>query len=216
MADGNSNQTDLSKSFDAILLHDVIDGLRRARQDSSQGVRRDLIRTMFAAIEGSAWGYRQHVSSIAKSIDELSPMMDMAFSESTYFVSETGKLEQQTRFISLTAMIRFTTRVAQQFSPDLHIDFGDKSWAEFQQAIAIRNRITHPKSMSDLEITDDDISTVTSSLFWLLETIQHVMEVTNQRAASYLKSTRNFLGQLVGGNEVALALYQSALQSLDQ
>ena len=100
MEDENSNKTDfpteLSKSFDAILLHDVIDGLRRVRQDPSQGVRRDLIRTMFAAIEGSALGYRQHVCSIARSIDELSPLMDMAFSETTYFVNETGKLEPQT------------------------------------------------------------------------------------------------------------------------
>ena len=112
-------------------------------------------------------------------------------------------------------MIRFTTRVAEQISPDLHVDFGDRSWAEFQQAIAIRNRITHPKSISNLEITDDDIAAVTRSLFWLLELIQQVMEAPNQRAASYLKTTRNFLSQLVNGDKVALALYQSALQSLD-
>ena len=207
MADDNSSEAnlsvELSKSFDAILLQDVIDGLRRAQGYKSQGVKRDLIRTMFAAIEGSVWGFRQHVRSIAESVGELTTIMDMAFSESTYFVSETGKLEQQTRFISLTAMIRLTACVAQQISSDLQLDFGSKGWAEFQQAIAIRNRITHPKSIQDLEITDNDIALVTRSLFWLLEMIQHVMETTNLRAATYLKSARNLLAQLVSGDEVA-------------
>lgn len=142
--------------------------------------------------------------------------MDMAFSESTYTVSSSGKLEQQTRGMSLTTMIRFTTRIAQDISPELQVDFGSLGWQEFQQAIAIRHRITHPKSAADLEITEDDIALATRSLFWLLEIIQNVMQSTNLRAESYLKSSRNFLSQLVNGDKVALAAYHNALQSLDE
>lgn len=219
MAEENPNETDfaaeLSRSFDAILMHDVIDSLRRVKQDRSQSVKRDLIRTMFAAIEGSVWGYRKHVSSIAKSVDELTPVMDMAFSESTYSVSKTGDLESQPRFIPLPSMIRFTTQVARKISPDLEVDFGGTGWLEFQRAIAIRHRITHPKSTTDLEITDNDVAVVTRSLFWLLEIIQEVMEATNLRAADYLKYSRNFLAQLIRGDTVALTAYQNALQSLE-
>lgn len=219
MAEENPDEADLaaevSRSFNAILMHDVIDGLRRAKQDQSQGVKRDLIRTMFAAIEGSVWGYREHVSSIAKSVDELTPTMAMAFSELTYFVTKTGELESQMRFIPLTSMIRFTTQIAQKISPDLQVDFGSTGWFEFQRGIAIRHRITHPKSITDLEITEDDVAVVTRSLFWLLEIVQEVMEATNLQAADYLKYTRNFLAKLVNGDTVALAAYQNALQSLE-
>jgi len=219
MADGNPDENhvarELTRSFNAILMHDVIDGLRRAEQDKSQGVQRDLIRAMFAAIEGSVWGYRKHVSSILKSLDELTPLMDMAFSEATYFVNNTGELESQSRFIPLTSMIRFTTRVAQEISPDLTIDFGNAGWLEFKRAIAIRHRITHPKSISDLTIVEDDVAVVTRSLLWLLGIIQEVMEATNLQAADYLSFTRSFLAQLVNGDAVALAAYQNVLRSLE-
>jgi hypothetical protein len=208
-----SDQTMLD-SFRGILIYDVISAFERAQKDNTQSAKRDLIRTIFVAIEGLVWTYREHVRSVAQSTDELTPIMALAFSETSYFVSETGKLEQQTRFISLTAMLRYATRVAEEISQDLKIDFGCKGWSDLQKAIAIRNRITHPKSKTDLELTSEDIKVAQSSLFWLLGIIHSVMEATNNSAKSYLADMTTFIDKLTDGDEEAWAEYRDAANLL--
>lgn len=202
-------------NFRGILIYDVISALERAERDNTESAKRDLVRTIFVAIEGLVWTYREHVRSIAQDVSEITPAMEMVFSEQTYFISETGEYKQQTRFISLTAMIRYATRVAQGISPGLSIDFGETGWSDLQKAIGIRNRITHPKCKSDLDISGDDIKTVTASLFWLLELIQEVMSATNTSARNYLDGLRFFSDKLASGDKIAWSLYQEARASLE-
>ena len=46
--------------------------------------------------------------------------------------------------------------------------FSHNGWEKMQRALAIRHRITHPKSPEDLEIADDEMDTVRDAHVWLL------------------------------------------------
>ena len=61
------------ESFIGILLFDVIDAIERHGGAGSQSSKRDLIRTGFAAIEGVAWIFREHIVDAARTTSNLDP-----------------------------------------------------------------------------------------------------------------------------------------------
>ena len=121
----------------------------------------------------------------ANIIEPLSQIQEFAFAEKSYAVSDNGQIQEQIRFVSIPSMIRLTTQIAEQLDTELEIDFGVVGWADLKQAIKVRNRITHPKSISDLDISDTDIAIIQSGLLWFLGSVyiqrQHLRAATKFR-----------------------------------
>lgn len=69
--DDKNVQRAFREEFLGILMHDVLLAIQRRNLDDTQATRRDLIRTMFAAIEGASWEYREHVRSVATDLESL-------------------------------------------------------------------------------------------------------------------------------------------------
>ncbi len=194
-----------------ILVQDVISSFERHDIEPTQSNKRDLIRTIFAAIEGLSWTYREDVRSTANTIDPLSPLMELAFTETSYFVSEKGFVQEQTRFISMPAMIRLASRVAEQICPKLKIDFGVAGWTDLQLAIKVRNRITHPKNISDLQVSNGDIEISNSALLWFLKLTNDVLEATLSASKQYLSEIRLIVEKMKAGDEEVLKQYRAVL-----
>jgi hypothetical protein len=155
--------------------------------------RRNLLRTMVSAAEGATWVYRTHIFSTAKEMDATNPLMEMAFAEASFSVSEKGEIIPQARFVSLTAAIRMATRVAQSLHPDVDVDFGCSGWNHLRGAIVARNRITHPKNMDDLSLSKQDIQNAKEGFFWLLSMSMDVMELCTKAFAAHVAITKDFV-----------------------
>ena len=211
--DDKAVQRAFRENFLVILMHDVLLASQRRDLEDVQATRRDLIRTMFAAIEGASWEYREHVRSIAADLDSLPPLVEMALSEKTYRVAENGEIDEQVRYISMPAMIRLTTRLAESICPGFEFDFKNDGWVSFQTSIKIRNRITHPKSITDLEITDDEIAVCQSACFWIIHLTLYFTELTMLELSRRTKLLKQFVDKLIAGEEATLAEYQAALAS---
>lgn len=201
-------------SFYVILMKDVILARERIEDNDTPAARRELIRTMFAAIEGYVWQYRSQVRSTVDAVSEISPMMALALSETNYSVSEAGKLTEQKRFLSMTATIRLVTRLAEANCSGLKIDFTVLGWSNLKRAIAIRNRATHPKNHSDLNITGRDIADSMAGLFWLLDMICTVLEAMTGLASEHLHDVKMLVQQLKAGDPATLAAYRTALGTI--
>ena len=204
------------ESFIGILLFDVIDAIERHGGAGSQSSKRDLIRTGFAAIEGVAWIFREHIVDAARTTSNLDPAEEVALSEISYQVTEQGKITGQTKYLSLIATIRLTARIAEKLSPDVKIDFSESGWVGLQQAIKVRNRITHPKSRFDLVLSDEEVRTSVGALFWLLEEVERVMAAANVAIKEYLVKFSEILTQLKKGDPAILAEYQAAADALQE
>ena len=211
--DDKAVQRAFRENFLVILMHDVLLASQRRDLEDVQATRRDLIRTMFAAIEGASWEYREHVRSIAADLDSLPPLVEMALSEKTYWVAENGEIDEQVRYISMPAMIRLTTRLAESICPGFEFDFKNDGWVSFKTSIKIRNRITHPKSITDLEITDDEIAVCQSAYFWIIHLTLYFTELTMLELSRRTKLLKQFVDKLIAGEEATLAEYQAALAS---
>ena len=203
------NSHTLEEGFISILLGDVGSAMQRYDASQSQQHRRELIRSIFAAIEGYVWLFRNHVVEAARSLGKLELDEEIALSELSYHVSDKGKVLAQPRFVSVLAIIRLTARIATRLSPELEVRFDTADWHRLQKASAIRNRITHPKSRKDLELTGDDAVACLDAFFWLLEISTSAMEATNSALAKFNADFRAVVAELKRGNPEVWAAYHA-------
>lgn len=198
-------------SFFLILFKDVDAALARHEKEDSQATRRDLIRTAFAAIEGLVWIFRVEIVDAAEATYGLEEGEKEVLQERQLSVSEQGKISAQTRFLGLIPTVRLVARIASRLNGAEHFDFGSSEWEAFRKAIAIRNRITHPKCASDLHVSKDDVSKVTGALFWFLEKHVEVLAGTVKVRKKYLGEFAEVLERLQSGDPEVTALYKSLL-----
>lgn len=204
-----------SAIFIALLIDDVIAARSRLAIADTQTARRDIVRASLATMEGLAWIMRQHVAAALAGLDALTPMAELALSETAYSVTTDGQVVEQPRGLPLPTAIRLAVSQARIISPEIEIDFSEAGWSRVRHAVTIRNRITHPKPGNDLTITDDDLNVVASGLLWLLATNEYVMASTNLALVQHNKDIRELVDRLRAGDPDALAAYHAVLDDSD-
>jgi hypothetical protein len=202
---------DVRSSFMGMLLADVsrADAAHKANPD--QGAKRDLVRATFAAIEGAVWSFREHIRSLAIATEDLSDAERTVLSEIAYSVDKTGRLSPQTKFLTLPSAIRLCARIGERIAPMARIDFSSAGWQNFTTAIAIRNRITHPKSLDDLTLSDGDLRSCADALHWFLEASTSLLQAVISAAREHVQGVRNVLNDLKSGDEETLRIYRSLI-----
>lgn len=182
--------------------------------NGSQSNRRHLIRALFAAIEGMVWTYREHIVDVAKSCDTLTFAEEFAFSEVSYSVTSQGKIIELARFVPTLAMLRLTTKLAERLDQNLVVRFDEAGWEALCKATEIRNRITHPKSESDLEISGHDLAICRAGFDWLFELSLKAMESTNVAFRNFTEELVSILESLKRGEPDIVVAYNAAAKSI--
>jgi hypothetical protein len=207
----------LKRKTDARLVRTLLEDAIAAGTSSdapSPASKRNAIRTTIAAVEAIAWLFAEHIASVAHETGNLSAAEQLALSEKSYQVNNRGKVSEQPRFIPLPSLIRLAANIAARVDRTLTVDFNGAGWSQLQIGLAARNRITHPRTFADLDVTETEIAASMDALRWL-------MEVAEQGMSSTLIILRSFQGQLadiarrlVSGDEDALAEYEAAARRL--
>lgn len=205
----------VANSFADSLISDVIETLAAWNRLRSPARGRNLIRTVFSAIEGFSWLYRNHVIEVARDIDILTSEEEAALAEQAYSVTDNGKISKQSRFIPLTAMLRLTTRIAMRLDSALVVRFDGLGWQQFQDAAKIRNRITHPKREVDLNVSEQDIATCLAAFEWLMTTAVNGMDAAQTALKLHSQELQRLVEALKSGDKGTLAEYHAAAAALD-
>jgi hypothetical protein len=72
--------------------------------------------------------------------------------------------------MSLNRNVRAVYRIAGRIlGGDFEHHFGNNGWAEFQEAITIRHRVTHPKSVEDCRVLSEQVELLVRSELWFRE-----------------------------------------------
>jgi hypothetical protein len=61
------------------------------------------------------------------------------------------------------------------------MNFGNIDWQNVQDAIKVRDRITHPKNAQDLNIDDEEWARIHSGLAWMLKGFTDYFDQVNQK-----------------------------------
>lgn len=197
----------------ASLAEDVIAAREVLSTSDTPVNRRNLVRATLVAVEGLVWEARQQLRTIARDIDELTPLADLALQEQSYQVSANGELIETVKYVPITASIRLVVAQAKLLSPKADIDFSNDGWQNLQHAIAIRNRLTHPKCLHDLDVTRTEIAVINTSFEWLLAEITILLENLVTALRDHVFDIKELTDRLLRGDPTALRLYQKVFQA---
>ncbi len=153
-----------------VLLDDVLRAARRLRVDSDDGSsRRDAIRSVFAAIEGTQWELQRYLLDSAEHVfseAERAFLRDVAFT-----ISENGQVKEARAKLSLKQRTRFSARIVTRLHPSCSVDFESPQWSHLLSSLDVRDRLTHPKNRRDLDVSADELAAAIGGLTWYLGSV---------------------------------------------
>ena len=167
-----ASSIDRTKDFTSVLIADLSTASQRVAVDDTPGSRRDLVRTSLAGVEGMIWFLKVQVFERRRTVSSVSQIELNAIFERSYAVAENGSVREIAKFLPTLTTIRMLAAVIARDFPTFDPDFKGESWRRVRAAIEIRHRITHPKSVSDLDITSEDAKSAEAAFNWVLAFVQ--------------------------------------------
>ncbi len=203
---------ELKHDFFKGLVEDVILARDRNAADDSQAAKRNLVRSTVSAIEGVLWHARLVVLSYLEDLSEPTDIERMALRETSYVVRENGIIVEQPRHVPTTSMVRLIIALYERMLDIEPIDFSGSDWKNFQDYVALRNRVTHPKDAQDIRLSQTDVEVAQAALFWILELSIRFPEKANAALRDQLEIYDAFLQDLKNHDSAALKLYKETLE----
>ncbi len=151
--------------------------------EDTQYNRRAFVRTLFALIEGTVFFLKQTTFSTASSgARRLRADEGLLLLDSTVELSSGGRPQLKTKFIRVEDNLRFAVRMLNKvYDLDLDLKVGSKQWENFKSAIEVRNRITHPKSIEDFAIDNEDLQIMRDLRSWFCRFIADAIRGINEK-----------------------------------
>ncbi len=167
------------------LLDPLFDDAARCEEllqaDDTQFARRTLVRATFAWNEGFLYWMKEHTFRWLISHSEQTMTCDLSkvvlLQDERPKMAPNGTVEfepSHERFKNYCAFILRTA--AECWGVDATTFFGDNGWRNMQDALQVRHRITHPKKVDDLQISDADLVAVGEGAGWLMKCLWEIVQ----------------------------------------
>jgi hypothetical protein len=167
------------------------------------GTRRRLfVRSVFASIEASVYALKQEALSAPEAASRLSDAERALCSEQAFDLNDGGDVVARPAKLRFLPNLRFAFAVsAKVLGQESRLQTGDPRWEALTRSVKLRDRLTHPKRLADLTVTDAEFGDCLVVLVWfeVLMTgalIDHLMRDIEKRAetdeavASVLRSLK--------------------------
>lgn len=165
---------------------------------SEQFGRRMYIRAMFAMVEGTVYRMKQICfSEEYGSYSSFTPAESALLREETYDLDDRGKVVIKQSFLLLVKNIKFAFEAFHKYfgsANNLKID--DAGWESFLKAVKIRNRLTHPKTAIDLNVSDAEFETVRRASDWFEESTSLALNAASDITEEGTRRNKETLKQL--------------------
>jgi hypothetical protein len=151
-----------------ILLDDAFHAAEQIDNGDNQGARRNYVRAVFAAIEGSTYGLKRMILMVWNYRQPKLEPGELEYVIETRF-DKHGKSKRY--FLPFADNVRLSFDVfAKVNGLSSTADYGGNGWKSLRDAAEIRNRLTHPKCSADLEVSYEDLLTVQAASLWYFGT----------------------------------------------
>jgi hypothetical protein len=133
----------------------------RAIGSTDQLDRRTYVRTVFALVEGVSFCQRRHA--------ENDPQLTEGQRENARRAADAAWKAGQRAGEKMKACLRVRSGVAALATAhnlDDPLDTSSNAWQRFQEALEVRNRITHPRTLADCIVKDEDVALVREVHAW--------------------------------------------------
>lgn len=148
-----------------------------ARENTESHLRRRVfLRTIAADIEGCV---NMLAYALASPSNNLSNAELSILNETQYELKENGEPREKTKYYSCVAKWRLVVKIMEQRIGTKHwkIDFENNDFNNFKTIFKTRNRITHPKIESSLNIEDDEMESCIKGYQWFIKNYQGICKI---------------------------------------
>jgi hypothetical protein len=145
--------------------------------ERSQFWRRVLVRSLFAYIEGATHCMKRvaHACQFQPGVEfsdkERGILSEFAFE--LYNKASSGKTK-----MPLKESIKFSFNVYARVHLAKYELNANKGWQALIKSISIRDRLTHPKRVDDLIVSDDEMQVLFEAYTWFDKSIREVQEIS--------------------------------------
>ena len=160
----------------ATLVDDLDCALQIGKTDPSQFAHRTLFRTYFAYVEGISFQLRQITLASLEGTElltdsELAVLREERFQLNAKGIPEAKENHQQVLPNLLFSIRCYVKNHGAKYQPDT----GHHGWESMGKAVAVRDRLTHPKSGSGLEVAEDDAQVLVEAAVWWRRTLLEML-----------------------------------------
>lgn len=144
-----------------VTLHEQVE------ENKKQPLRRAVVRSVFAMIEGSIYRMKQIALEANSPEKQLFSQgeVDM-LAEVTYRLAENGVVKKVPAKISLDGNILFAFKAIERVTKTGYTLEQGADWELLKRSIRLRDRLTHPKTLDQLVVTDQDYGMVLTAWGW--------------------------------------------------
>lgn len=157
---------EIDKLFYA-LVQDVIEVTHVWEQRGDEFSHRLYVRTVFAFVEGIVQVMKS-AAMLADGLNDprlLTPEEVTLLKEEDVQIGNAGHIELRKKRISLLPNFQFAfLTYAKARNDTVALDKGGEGWQCFREAVKIRDRLTHPHTVKDLEVPEKDLETVEKAM----------------------------------------------------
>ncbi|MCC7113679.1 MAG: hypothetical protein IT520_04755 [Burkholderiales bacterium] len=135
---------------------------------ASQTFRRLVVRACWSHIEAVVFGLKQ-ISLTAQNLGsgDISGKTRAFLEERQIVVNTVGDATIISVRADTIKNVKLTLKLAARlFDVSWQPQFSGSEWPLFRESVQIRHRITHPKSLKELEITDDEYDSHKTAYLW--------------------------------------------------
>ena len=166
-----SRATDLG-ALDAI-FNDVAQAKRVLAGEDTQFNRRVLVRTVYSGVEALVnWMKALVLAEHQRGLRHFSLAQLAMLRDESFYIDSSGRPQTQPKFTPLESNFRFAADLfLHRPHKDLPLaaDWGSSGWQSLKGGLRIRNRLTHPRSSSDLTVSDEDLRSVNDGYQFVLD-----------------------------------------------
>ena len=154
-------------------------------KEDNQFTRRTYVRSVFAYIEGAIWLLKQTCLNVPPKtgVRHIDPATYALLQDQTYELKNNGEPKTQTKFLRLPDNLRFAFRTFDTlFQTKIDLGVGSGPWESFLKAVEIRHRITHPKNLTEFDVTDTELEVAQQVSSWFNDLTHHCIKTMAEAA----------------------------------
>lgn len=171
------------------LREDIVAAYQALEENkSSQYLRRCVVRAVFSFIEAVIESIKWELRSSMRT-EEFSQQLSVREQETLGSLHVIGL--RNDKFFPLDQNIKRTFRLAAKIwqLQDFCLNTDGEDFQDFLRAKSARNRLTHPKTVYDIEVNDFDMHCHTSASMWVQTEFRRLFEARIATLAKYVIET---------------------------
>lgn len=192
-------ENELAEFFNE-LHRDAFVAAETVRAEDNAVNRRNLARATFAFIEGSVSFFSYVVYSDEMLRSKLDSIEVKAIEGKNIVVRENGSVKEFDVKVPLMNRVRMLLKIlTRAYGLTTTEDFFIEAhgWHEFRKAIRIRDRVTHPRRVKDLEISNLDMRSIYCANYWVTFSMYFILFCAGVRG-------HNELGRLLDDGSISI------------